>query len=183
MKKFSSPAPVHRLALRVREIGQLFNSMDPTPFLNKDLDPEANAFIESWAVRFPPNSRFHLTIHLEQWPPEGDPGGMLTEAVHNHFAYRVEHTRAELKQLLWQGRISLVIGVLFVSLCLLAADLIGNLGSGAGYHIARESLTIVGWVAMWRPLQTFLYDWWPLRSRIHLYQRLGSAHIQVVHGK
>jgi hypothetical protein len=182
MKKSSSP-PVHRLALRVRELAQLFNSMDPTPFLNKDLDPEANTFIETWAARFPPNSRFHITIHLEQWPSDGDPSEMLTEAVHNHFTYRVEHTRSALKLLLQQGRISLIIGVVFVTLCLFAADLIGNLGSGAGYNIARESLTIVGWVAMWRPLQTFLYDWWPLRSQIRLYQRLGSAHIQVIHGK
>jgi hypothetical protein len=71
----------------------------------------------------------------------------------------------------------------FVSLCLLAADAIGSLGTNAGYNIARESLTIVGWVAMWRPLQTFLYDWWPLQRQIHLYQRLSSAHIQVIQGK
>jgi hypothetical protein len=46
-----------------------------------------------------------------------------------------------------------------------------------------ESLTIVGWVAMWRPLQIFLYDWWPLQRQIRLYQKLSSAHIQVIQGK
>jgi len=66
MTKSSKPAPVHRLALRVRELAQLFNSMDPTPFLNKDLDPEANTFIETWAAGYAPGSRFHITIHLEQ---------------------------------------------------------------------------------------------------------------------
>ena len=47
----STSLPMHHLELRVREIGQLFNSMDPTPFLNKDLDREAEAFIEIWALR------------------------------------------------------------------------------------------------------------------------------------
>jgi len=183
MTKSATPAPVHRLALRVREIAQLFNSMDPTPFLNKDLDPEANTFIETWASSYPPGSRFHITIHLELWPEDDDPTGMLTEAIHNHFSYKAEQTRKALKHLLLQGRISLVIGILFVSLCLIGADAIGSLGTNAGYNITRESLTIVGWVAMWRPLQTFLYDWWPLQRQIHLYQRLSGAHIQVIQGK
>ncbi|MDD5059212.1 MAG: hypothetical protein PHQ60_15215 [Sideroxydans sp.] len=183
MTKSAVSAPVHRLALRVREMAQLFNSMDPTPFLNKDLDPEANTFIESWASGYPHDSRFHITIHLEQWPATGDPTEMLTGAIHNHFAYKAEQTRKALRQLLRQGRMSMVIGIVFVSLCLLAADFIGNLGSGAGYNIARESLTIVGWVAMWRPLQIFLYDWWPLQRQIRLYLRLCHAHIQVVQGK
>jgi len=183
MTKSAKPAPIHRLALRVREVAQLFNSMDPTPFLNKDLDPEANTFIETWASGFAPGSRFHITIHLEQWPAEGDPSEMLTGAIHNHFAYKAELTYSALKHLLMQGRMSLVIGLVFVTLCLLAADAIGKFGDYTGATIARESLTIVGWVAMWRPLQIFLYDWWPLQRQIRLYQKLGSAHIQVIQGK
>ena len=175
--------PVHRLALRVREIAQLFNSMDPTPFLNKDLDPGANTFIETWASVYPSRSHFHITIHLEQWPEDGDPTSMLTEAVHNHFSYKAVQTRKALKQLLLQGRTSLAIGFVFVALCLLGADAINRLGNNAGYSIASESLTIAGWVAMWRPMQIFLYDWWPLQKQIRLYQRLGHAHIQVIQGK
>ncbi len=183
MTKSAHPAPIHRLALRVRELAQLFNSMDPTPFLNKDLDPEANTFIETWATGYPPGSRFHITIHLEQWPSDGDPSEMLTGAIHNHFSYKAEQTRSALKHLLRQGRVSLAIGIVFVSLCLFGADAIGKLGANAGYNIASESLTIVGWVAMWRPLQIFLYDWWPLQRQIRLYQQLSGAHIQVIQGK
>jgi len=183
MAKTSTPTSVHRLALRVREIAQLFNSMDPTPFLNKDLDPQANEFIESWASTHSLKSRFHLTIHLEQWPEQGDPTEMLTKAIHNHFVYQAERTRRKLRQVLKQGRMSLVIGLIFVSICLVAADFIGDLGPGAGYRVARESLTIVGWVAMWRPMQIFLYDWWPILRKIRLYMKLGSAHVQVVQGK
>jgi len=59
MTKSARPAPIHHLSLQVHEIAQLFNSMDPTPFLNKDLDPEAESFIETWASGFAPGSRFH----------------------------------------------------------------------------------------------------------------------------
>jgi hypothetical protein len=66
---------------------------------------------------------------------------------------------------------------------LLGANALGRLGDFQGFYIARESLTIVGWVAMWRPMQIFLYDWWPLQKQIHLYLSLSHAHIQVVQGK
>ena len=178
-----SSAHVHNLALRVREVAQLFNSMDPTPFLNKDLDPQANEYIESWASTHSLDSRFHLTIHLEQWPENENPTEALTEAIHNHFIYQAERTRRKLRQVLKQGRISMVIGIVFVSLCLITADFVGNLGAGAGYRIARESFTIVGWVAMWRPMQIFLYDWWPIQRKIRLCLRLATAHVQVVQGK
>jgi len=183
MTKSSNTFPIHRLALRVRELAQLFNSMDPSPFLNKDIDPEAENFIETWALGFSPESRFHITIHIEQWPSDGDPHELLTGAIHNHFSLKAERTRTVLKNLLQQGRISLVIGLFFVILCLLGADLIGNAGNNTGITIARESLTIVGWVAMWRPLQIFLYDWWPPLRQIRLYKQLSIAHIQVIQGK
>lgn len=183
MTKSTNPAPIHRLSLQVREIAQLFNSMDPTPFLNKDINPEAEAFIETWASEFAPGSRFHIVIHIEQWPSDGDPSEMLTGAIHNHFSYKAERTRSALKQFLQQGRLSLVIGLVFVTLCLLAAEAIGELGTHTASIIARESLTIVGWVAMWRPMQIFLYDWWPLQRQVRLYQKLGSAHIQVIQGR
>ena len=179
MKKTRS-TPIHHLELRVRELGQMFNSLDPTPFLNKDLDREAEAFIETWAMGFAPGCRLHITVHLASPPAEGDPGALVAEAIHNYFDYKAGLVRAEFKELLRQGRASLFIGLAFVTLCLLAADAIGRPGSSTAATIARESLTIVGWVAMWRPLQIFLYDWWPLARRIRVYKALQQAHVRVV---
>lgn len=183
MKNSTHSTPIHNLSIQVREVAQLFHSMDPTPFLNKDINPEAEVFIESWASEFTAGSRFRISIHLERQPLDGDPSEMLSSAIHNHFAYKAERTRKNLKYFLQQGRISLIIGIVFVAICLIAADTIGKLGTNTGTIIARESLTIVGWVAMWRPLQIFLYDWWPFRRKIKLYHSLSHAHIQVMQGK
>ena len=89
----SGAVPVHKIELRLRDVAQLFNSMDPTPFHHKDLDPDAEEFIESWALEFPPDSRFHITIHVERWPAEGDPTALVAEAVHNYFEYKSELDR------------------------------------------------------------------------------------------
>ncbi|MGY3303821.1 hypothetical protein ACVK1X_003120 [Pseudomonas sp. PvR086] len=173
----------HHLQLRVSELAQLFNSMDPTPFLNKDLDRDAEAFIETWAAEFPSDSLLRITIHLEHLPAEGDPSAIMVEAIHNYFDHKAGLVRSELKQLLREGRISLLIGIGFVTLCLIAVDVIGQLSASPVVGIVRESLMIVGWVAMWRPLQIFLYDWWPLLRSIRVYNALSHARVRVVQGK
>ena len=174
--------PHHRIELRLRDLSQLFNSMDPTPFHHKDLDPDAEEFIESWALEFPPESRYQITIDLEKQPAEGDPTALVTEGIHNYFEYKAELARRELHQLLRQGRLSLLIGLTFLAVCLLIADATAMLATGTFLTIVRESLTIGGWVAMWRPLQIFLYDWWPLRRRRLTYQNLSHAQVRVLGG-
>ena len=178
MRKHNASSP--HLELRVHELAQLFNSMDPTPFHSKALDREAETFIETWARGFPPKITLHLTVHLEHMPPMGDPTELVTGAIHHHFADKADLVRRDLHDLLWQGRISLLIGVAFVSLCLLAAESIGQAGASSAHTIARESLTIVGWVAMWRPMQLFLYEWWPLARRLGTYRALARAHVKIM---
>jgi hypothetical protein len=174
-------AEVHRIELRLNELSQLFNSMDPTPFHHKDLDRDAEEFIESWALEFPQASHFHITVHLAQMPPE-DPTPLVTEAIHNYFTYKAGISGRQVTVLLHEGRISLVIGIAFLSSCLLAADLLTPFASGTFLKIVRESLTIGGWVAMWRPMQVFLYEWWPLVRRRRIYLNLGRAQVRVVSG-
>jgi hypothetical protein len=40
-------------------------------------------------------------------------------------------------------------------------------------------MLIAGWVAMWRPLQIFLYDWWPLRRRNRVFGKLSAMPVLV----
>ncbi|HMK13536.1 MAG TPA: hypothetical protein VK460_00780 [Burkholderiales bacterium] len=187
MKSFiamkTTAAPVHRIELHLHDLAQLFNSMDPTPFLHKDLDPEAEEFIESWALEFPPNSRIHITIHIEQLPSEADPNALVNEAIHNYFDYKAGLARRGLHRLLREGRTSLLIGLTFLALCLLTANAIEKFTTGTFHTILRESLTIGGWVAMWRPMEIFLYDWWPATRRIRLYRSLSRAQVHIMHGK
>ncbi|MGH9221520.1 MAG: hypothetical protein ACRD1W_19605 [Vicinamibacterales bacterium] len=46
--------------------------------------------------------------------------------------------------------------------------------------LASESLLIGGWVAMWRPLEIFLYEWWPIRAEARLFDRLSAMTVRVV---
>ena len=153
--------------------------MDPAPFLERDLDRDAEEYIESWAMEHPAGSRFHITLHLQQPPAQPDSGNLAAEAIHHFFSYKAELARRQLRRLLSDGRTSLVIGLCFLAACTVAADAMGQIEDSDLTAIASEGLIIIGWVAMWRPVEIFLYDWWPLLRRRRIYQSLGGAHVGI----
>ena len=163
----------------MREPRQLFNSMDPSPFRERDLDPNAEAFIESWAQEFPADAELTLRVHLEQWPAE-DPTALIRDAVHNYFAYRARQDDLEFRGLMQQGRTSLVIGLVFLAACLVVIKTLAGSSTDTWAGVVREGLTIAGWVAMWRPMQIYLYDWWPIRRRTRLHTKLSVIPVEVV---
>jgi hypothetical protein len=44
----------------------------------------------------------------------------------------------------------------------------------------REGFIIAGSVAMWRPLEIYLYDWWHIRAEWRLLQRLGPMRVRIM---
>ena len=45
--------------------------------------------------------------------------------------------------------------------------------------MAREGLTIGGWVAMWRPMEIYLYSWWPLQRRGRIFEKMSQMKVEV----
>jgi len=170
----------HVLDLYLSETKQLFNSMDPAPFRERDLDPKAEAYIVDWGREVPARLPLGLVVHLgRESATEGD-GAMLREAVHDHFRRRALATWASLRRLFRVGRISLVIGLGFLLLAIVVGESVASLVSSKRHAtLVEESLIIVGWVALWHPLGIFLYDWWPIRAEAKLFDRLGEMDVKV----
>src|SRR5262249_30570498 len=88
--------------------------------------------------------------------------------------------RRRLRELFRRGRTSLFIGLTVLAAAIAAGDFLATLlkTSRIG-EIVRESLTIGGWVSMWRPLEVFLYDWWPIRNEARLSDRLAAMPVRI----
>jgi hypothetical protein len=168
----------NHIEVRLRELSQLFNSMDPSPFIDRDLDAAAEEFIVSWARELPHKSELELVIHLATLPPPDRVKG-TEEAVRHYFATRAEVKHRELRLLLRRGRASLLIGLLFLAGCFGLGELAQQAPLGKWNEFVELGLHIVGWVAMWRPLEIFLYDWWPVRSDQRLLERLARMKVQL----
>jgi hypothetical protein len=169
----------HRVEVNLREVGQLFNTMDHSPFHERDLDHDAEEFILSWVREFPVNDPVVLVVHLSEFSPGPEPQPLVEEAVHNYFAYRARLNRLEFSRLMKEGRQSLAIGLVFLLACLAVSNALTGRATGTFPSLTRESLTIAGWVAMWRPMQIYLYDWWPLRRRGRVYEKLSRMRVEV----
>ena len=165
--------------VELREVSRLFNSMDPSPLEDRDLDPSAEEFIVSSSEEHHADTPLTLRIFLEQWPAN-DPTELIRKAIHNYFAYRADISRLDFRRLMSRGRTSLTIGLFFLIGCLLASKVLLGDAAGTWAGIARESLTIAGWVAMWRPMEIYLYDWWPLKRRGRGYARLSEMPVEVI---
>jgi len=168
-----------RIELELHEPNQLFNSMDPSPFVDRDLDGDAEEFILNWAQEYSHREPLSLTIHLEHMPAE-DPTAWMAAAVHNFFAYRANLNRLAFRRLMDDGRTSLMVGLAFLAGCLAIRNLLLGGIAGAWAGVLRESLTIAGWVAMWRPVQIYLHDWWPLWRRGRVLAKLSTMPVEVI---
>jgi hypothetical protein len=168
------------IEIRVAELRQLFNAIDPSPFRHRDLDPRAEEFIVDWARDLPVGRPWGLVVHLDRPAGRVDEAAALREAIHEYFGQRVVGSRRRLRELFRRGRISLVIALAFLTASIAVGDVVaGYLGDSRLGEVVREGFLIGGWVAMWRPLEVFLYDWWPIRAEGRLLRRLSTMPVRI----
>ncbi|GAB1489222.1 hypothetical protein MASR2M8_16750 [Opitutaceae bacterium] len=167
-----------RIQVRLRELAQLFNSLDPSPYIERDLDADAEDFIVGSARELGLHLPYEIIVHLKT-APEPDRAATLESAVRHFFKERTEVKQRDLRLLLRRGRASLVIGIVFLAACLGLGQIIGRTWDNTWAAILSESLVIGGWVAMWRPLEIFLYDWWPIRDEHRMLQALSRAKVRI----
>jgi hypothetical protein len=104
----------------------------------------------------------------------------MASAIKDYFGLRSHETTREMKELFRTGRFSLLVGLIVLSVCMmLSLFLSQKFQKGPIPDIFREGFLILGWVAIWRPSEIFLYDWPPLLRRRTLFQRLMQARVTV----
>jgi len=133
-----------------------------------------------WAKELPREDPLALVVDLDRPAGLADEASVLRDAIHEFFDQRAKAYWRRLRELLRVGRTSLVIGVLALAAAIALGDFLAALlkGSRIG-EIVRESLVIGGWVSMWRPLEIFLYDWWPIRNEARLSARLAAMPVRI----
>lgn len=178
----ATPAGDGLIEMRLRDIDQLFDPVDPSPFGQQDLSQWAAEYIVESVKEMRPQAPRELVIVIDE-PWGGDPGraSIVGQAVRDFFARQAMLLRRSLRRLLRRGLVTLAIGVAFLVACFALSRFIAwLLGDGPLPTLLREGSAIVGWVAMWRPIEIFLYDWWPIVGERRLYDRLSRLDVRLV---
>jgi hypothetical protein len=171
------PMDTGTIQVRIHELRQLFNSIDPSPFRERDLDPDCEEFIVSWARELPPDRPLRVEVRIDREQPPADLLAAVEPAVRSHFAREASLQELRRRRLVREGRLSLAIGLATLVLCIGAATLVPTATLGTPGEILRESLVIAGWVVMWHPLEVLLYGLWPVIRERRLLERLAEAEI------
>ena len=172
------------IELQIDRLKSLFDPFDPFPTPTRDLSRAAEDFIVGWARELSSNVAIRLRLHVAHEEASSADQVALKAAISRHFNYKAELASGDLREMMAIGRLALLIGLCVLGACIVARQLLLSVWpQGAASGILGEGLMIVGWVANWRPLEIFLYDWWPILRRRKIYQRLASAAVEIVpHG-
>jgi hypothetical protein len=168
--------------LKIKNINQLFNSFDPSPFIEKDLDDDAVQYIFSSFSEHHLKTKIKIMIHL----PESKRGKFneehIRDSIRNFFVYKDMIANNEVDLKIDEGKKSLLIGLTFLVFCLSAKHSIELfLPENIFTIISSEALMIFGWVSMWKPISNMLYDWWPLRKSERIYDKISRSEIDVIY--
>ena len=170
------PASVARIELSVATPADLFNALDPSPLVGRDLDDEVEAYVVESAHELP-HRDYALAVHFAERQPMGDETAALARAIRSYFLYRRDVQARRLRLLMHEGRQALIVGLMFLAVCGSLGFVAVNLVASPLGTLLNEGFLIIGWVANWRPIEIFLYDWRPMRQQREILDRLARMEI------
>jgi len=168
------------IEIKLTSVIQLFNSFDPAPFYEKEIDTEAEDYIVDTVEDFPAKTKFMIRIYLPPSLVASEEAKKIIPAIHNHFRYRMLVTERKYRAKLRFGRVSLLIGLSFLAIALIASQLIAAMSSHILAQLLSYSLLILGWVAMWQPITVFLYELWPIIRLKKIYEKISRMEIEIL---
>jgi hypothetical protein len=167
---------VGRIELSLATPAELFNALDPSPLVGRDIDDEVEAYIIESAGELP-HRKYALTVHFAARPPTADEAAALTRAIRAYFLYRRDVQARRLRLLMRQGRQALAVGLIFLVVCVTLGFVALKLVASPLGALLNEGFLIIGWVANWRPIEIFLYDWQPMRQQREILDSLARMEI------
>lgn len=168
--------------VKLSHLSQLFESVDPSPFREGCLTAGAEEYFLRRVKAQPRNRPVRIVIRLPAKEMMRSPSFDVAAALTGHFAASAAGESKRIHESIRTWRQAALIGFVVLSICLfLAWQISNNLPARPMTRILQESFVILGWVSVWKPIETFLYELLPpeKRCRQHLLLRLSSAEVIV----
>lgn len=166
--------------IRLERIEQLFHSLDPHARLHRHIDERIEQFLIEEARRLKRKAPIRVRLFVEKEEALAAGRTDASRALRAHFSYRARLENENLHDLLWRGLFSLAVGMLVLAICLRIGPWIGSYTKEATGNFVDTAFQIIGWAANWRPVEIFLYDWWPVAEDRRLFRRLASAQVELL---
>jgi hypothetical protein len=141
------------------------------------LNREFEDYIFNSAKNYSIDKKIKLIIHI---PKEEKDIELIKHTIHEHFAYKTKEINLQLNQQFYQWIINMIIGILFLVLCLILVEVLEVFSHINIIKIIKESLLIIGWVALWEPVSFILFGWRAKKRDKLFCEKLSSISVSFV---
>lgn len=166
-----------QIDLRLQNIDQLFDTLDPAQFPDKTLDRRVETYLIESAGEHGHREPLAVALH---GPPELQARvGDIAAAIHAHFV--LAHAQAERRHRRRRrvGRVAMLAGLATLVLVLLLRQWLAAVPAPFG-EVLSEGLLILAWVALWRPIESIGFDSWESRQERDILFRLSRISVRHV---
>lgn len=182
LSRYRKENDYHCIDTYIKNFNQLFDGRDPSPFMERDLDEDFSRYLILATRELAEAEKIKLVLKL---PDQASPfltAHEIETSISNYYNFEMQNSQNDLKTLFRQGQISLALGLSFLIVCYTGAYFAREY-QGLFFGVVAEGFHVMGWVAMWRPINIFLYDWWPIRDRIRLMAKLQKIKVELLTDK
>jgi hypothetical protein len=166
--------------IRLDRAEELFHTLDPHARWHRHIDQRVEDFLVEEARRLPRRAPICVRLFVVSKEPQTARLTDVGHALRAHFSYRARLENERLHDLLLRGAISLAVGLLVLAVCLRIGPWIGSYTKETTGNFVDTAFQIIGWAANWRPVEIFLYDWWPIAEDRRLFRRLAGAQVEML---
>ena len=164
------------VSIHVRTLAQMFNSLDASPFWDRDLDRDAAEFIEEEFSEKLSAKTWHLHVYTQEG---GALAADLQAAVEHYYERLADSARYHMRNEMRRGQLALLVGLGIFLVSMTIRAILAGLIKGGAPRMLDEGLIIIAWLALWRPAEWLVYGWAPLRRKRGLYERLAAIRVSV----
>ena len=181
-KAVSSGGKEITVRIRIDSSNDFFNNFDPAPVERRRINPELEDYLTKWLSGKPSKGQVTIDISLSKDFPHSEEE--VKSALRNHFERRAKKTlRAHFREKA-KWAIYFLFGLIFLAACLFGSHIFhSNAADYPFMKVLGQSLSIIGWVAIWEPASYFIYQRAKDFSEALALSRLAAAKIQTAKDK
>lgn len=160
----------------VKDTKDIFENFGYRSLEDRVMNEGLETYIISSIKNYPIKSKVSLVISFMKEDEYIDIF-LIEKAIHTHFKYKAEEKNLSLKEQFRQWLTNMTIGLLFLILCLILVEVLERFSDNNIVKIIKESLLIIGWVALWEPITFILFGWRIEKRNKSYYEKLSQIDV------
>jgi len=176
----ASEAPGGSVTVCLRSVEEFFNAPTPDPLNGRFEELSGLDRTLRQLRRYEGKKAGELTLVL---PPDQitvDLAERFKPALAGMCAVRMDDLAETKSAVRLMGRRELRFGLLFLAACLFLAGIVDASTRSDGFfsHFLVEGLVIIGWIALWHPVDMLIYERWPAERDLLVFAQIQQMEIR-----